>query len=142
MRPNRIASIAAAVAGLTAAACAPALGGACSREVVARIRTPPGEPCWTYRGTATVFVGKLSNGRTISVQMTGESTEYDPRTGQVATRWRPRDPNVEGPGGYFDGDAEAPGLMTFVAPANGDYRFSFSPCAMWGEPGVVRICAR
>jgi hypothetical protein len=32
--------------------------------------------------------------------------------------------------------------LTFVAPSNGTYRFSFSPCAMWGALGVVRICAR
>jgi hypothetical protein len=32
--------------------------------------------------------------------------------------------------------------MTFVAPATGTYRFSFSPCAMWGAPGAVTICAR
>jgi hypothetical protein len=110
--------------------------------VVAGVKFPHGGSCWTYRGLATTFVGKFSNGQTISVEMTGESAEYDPRTGQAATSWRPRDPNVEGPGGYFFGDAQAPGALSFVAPANGTYRFSFSPCAMWGAPGVVKICAR
>jgi hypothetical protein len=60
----------------------------------------------------------------------------------VATVPRPRDPNVEGPGGFFFGEAQAPGELTFVAPANGTYRFSFSPCALWGAPGAVKICAR
>jgi hypothetical protein len=56
--------------------------------------------------------------------MVGESSVYDPRNGRVSTSLRPRDPNVEGPGGFFFGDAQAPGALTFVAPSNGQYRFS------------------
>jgi hypothetical protein len=119
-----------------------ALGTSCSREVTAQIRFPAGRACWTYGGPATLFVGKFSSGQTVSAQMTGEATDYDPRSGRVATVSRPRDPNVEGPGGYFFGAPDAPGVLTFIAPATGTYRFSFSPCAMWGAPGVVRICAR
>jgi hypothetical protein len=119
-----------------------ALATSCSREVVTQIRFTGRQACWTYRGAATLFIGKFSNGQTVSAQMTGEATDYDPRNGSAATVSRPRDPNVEGPGGYFYGVPDAPGVMTFVAPATGTYRFSFSPCAMWGAPGVVRICAR
>ena len=72
----------------------------------------------------------------------GDATDYDPRNGSAATVSRPRDPNVEGPGGYFFAVPDGPGLLTFVAPATGAYRFSFSPCAMWGAQGVVKICAR
>jgi len=110
--------------------------------VVAQIRFSFGKACWTYRGPATLFVGKFASGQTISAQMTGAAADYDPRSGSVATVSRPRDPNVEGPGGYFFAVPDAPGVMTFVAPATGTYRFSFSPCAMWGAPGAVRICAR
>jgi hypothetical protein len=74
--------------------------------------------------------------------MTGEATDYDPRSGGAATISRPRDPNVEGPGGYFFAVPDAQGVLTFVAAATGTYRFSFSPCAMWGAPGAVRICTR
>jgi hypothetical protein len=109
--------------------------------VVAQIRFPARQACWAYRGPATLFVGKFANGQTISAQMIGEATDYDPRDGSTATVSRPRDPNVEGPGGYFFAVPDAPGIMTFVAPATGTYRFSFSPCAMWGAPGVVKICA-
>ena len=119
-----------------------ALATSCSREVTARVRFPAGRACWTYRGPATLFVGKFSSGQTISAQMTGEATDYDPRSGSAATVSRPRDPNVEGPGGFFIGVPEGPGVLTFVAPATGTYRLSFSPCAMWGAPGAVRICAR
>ena len=97
---------------------------------------------WTYRGPATLFTGKFSSGQTVSAQMTGDATDYDPRDGSATTVSRPRDPNVEGPGGYFFAVPDAPGVLTFVAPATGTYRFSFSPCAMWGAPGAVRICAR
>jgi hypothetical protein len=103
---------------------------------------PAGEACWTYRGTATTFVGEFSHGQRIAAQMVGQASEADPRSGRIVASWRPRDPNVEGPGGFFFGDAQAPGDLAFVAPANGTYRFSFSPCTMWGAPGAVKICAR
>jgi hypothetical protein len=137
---RRRAALAAAVA-LISAHSTSAYATSCSREVVAQIRFSSGKACWAYRGPATLFVGKFSNGQTISAQMTGEATDYDPRDGSTATVSRPRDPNVEGPGGYFFAVPDAPGVMTFVAPATGTYRFSFSPCAMWGAPGVVKICA-
>ena len=121
---------------------APALASSCNKNVVVRIEMAPGQTCWIYRGAATTFVGDFSNGQAIAAHMTGEAADYDPRTGHVAKVWRPRDPNVEGPGGFFFGDAEAPGLLTFRTPSTGTYRFSFSPCAMWGAPGAVRICAR
>ena len=134
--------IALAAAVFVSALSTSALATSCSREVVAQIRFTGRQACWTYRGAATLFIGKFSNGQTVSAHMTGEATDYDPRNGSAATVSRPRDPNVEGPGGYFYGVPDAPGVMTFVAPANGTYRFSFSPCAMWGAPGVVKICAR
>jgi hypothetical protein len=118
-----------------------AYASSCSREVVAQIRFPARQACWTYRGPATQFVGKFSSGQAISTQMTGEAADYDPRNGSTTTYLRPRDPNVEGPGGYFNGVTDGPGVLTFRAPATGIYRFSFSPCAMWGAPGVVKICA-
>ncbi len=109
---------------------------------MAQIRMGSGQVCWLYRGAATAFVGRFGVGRTITAEMIGEASDYDPRSGSAATVSRPRDPNVEGPGGFFFADAQAPGLLTFVAPANGTYRFSFSPCAMWGAEGAVKICAR
>jgi hypothetical protein len=119
-----------------------ALATSYSREVVAAIRFTGRQVCWTYRGSATSFVGKFASGQRISAEMSGEATDYDPRNGSAAKVSRPRDPNVEGPGGFFDGVPDGPGVLTFVVPATGTYRFSFSPCAMWGAPGAVRICAR
>jgi hypothetical protein len=131
-----------AAAFLFPALAAPASASSCSHEVVAQIRMPAGKACWTYRGPATSFIGSFISGQAVSARMTGEETDYDPRSGSATRVSRPRDPNVEGPGGYFFGDPEAPGLLTFIAPATGAYRFSFSPCAMWGAPGAVRICAK
>ena len=55
-----------------------ALAASCSRDVVAQIRVPPGKACWAYRGSATSFIGTFSSGQTVSAQMTGEATDYDP----------------------------------------------------------------
>jgi hypothetical protein len=140
MRAAGAVSLLALVGALSCAGAAPSHASSCDKEVAAQIRFPVRQACWTYRGPATLFVGKFSSGQTVSAQMTGEATDYDPRSGGVSTVSRPRDPNVEGPGGY--GVPDGPGIMTFVAPATGTYRFSFSPCAMWGAPGAVRICAR
>jgi hypothetical protein len=129
------------VGALGCAGAAPSRASSCDKEVAARIRFPARQACWIYRGSATLFIGKFSSGQTVSALMTGEAADYDPRSGSVATVSRPRDPNVEGPGGYFFAVPDAPGVMTFVAPATGTYRFSFSPCAMWGAPGAVKICA-
>ncbi len=141
MHLNRNIRLAAAFA-FAVAATRSALATSCDREVVVHIYMAADQTCWSYRGAATSFVGKFLHGQRISAQMMGDASEYDPRSGRVVRFWRARDPNVEGPGGFYFGDAEAPGALNYVAPANGTYRFSFSPCAMWGAPGTVKICAR
>ena len=135
------AALAAALAFVPAPPCL-ALPKSCDHDIAAPIRLAPGQACWTYHGPATSFTGSFSSGETVSAQMTGQATDYDPRSGRASRVSRPRDPNVEGPGGFFFGAPQAPGSLTFVAPATGTYRFSFSPCAMWGAPGAVKICAR
>jgi hypothetical protein len=142
VRPIQTSIALAVTLALATAHSTSASASSCSREVVAQIRFPARQACWTYRGPATLFVGEFASGQTVSAQMTGEATDYDPRNGSAATVSRPRDPNVEGPGGYFFAVPDAPGDLTFRAPATGTYRFSFSPCAMWGAPGAVKICAR
>jgi hypothetical protein len=142
MRSARLVPIFAFAGALACASTTPALASSCSRDVVVRIEMEPGQICWIYHGAATTFIGDLGHGQAVAVQMMGEASDYDPRSGRVVAAWRARDPNVEGPGGFFFADAEAPGALTFRAPANGTYRFSFSPCAMWGAPGAVKICAR
>jgi hypothetical protein len=110
------AALAAAVAFVLALSTS-ALATSCSRDVVAQIRFTGRQACWTYRGLATSFIGKFSSGQTVSAQMTGEAIDYDPRSGSAATVSRPRDPNVEGPGGFFYGVPDRPGVLTFIAPS-------------------------
>jgi hypothetical protein len=118
-----------ALAGLLACAePTPAPASSCNRVVAVRIEMTPGQACWIYRGAATAFVGDFSHGQRIAAHMMGQASEYDPRSGRVTNF-------------FFFGDAEAPGVLTFSAPTNGTYRLSFSPCAMWGAPGAVKICA-
>jgi len=142
MRATDAVCLLALVGASTGAGALPSRASSCDNEIAARIEMKGRQACWSYHGPATLFVGSFSSGQTISVKMTGEARDYDPRSGNVTTISRPRDPNVEGPGGYFYGVPDEPGVMTFVAPATGTYRFSFSPCEMWGAPGVVKICAR
>ena len=54
--------------------------------------------CWTYRGPATLFVGKFSSGQTISAQMTGEAIEYDPRSGTRRESFAPARSECRGAG--------------------------------------------
>ncbi len=142
MRSNRLIQFTLSATVAASAGTSPAHASSCNREIVVRIQMAAGQACWTYRGAATAFVGDFSHGRRIEAQMMGQASEHDPRSGRTVTASRPRDPNVEGPGGFFFGGAQAPGILAFVAPANGTYRFSFSPCSMWGAPGAVKICAR
>ena len=140
LQPSAIIGLAALAASSMASAVAHA--GACHGDTTVRIERAPDDKCWIYRGEATTFIGAFAYGERIAIWMSGEHSDYDPRTGHKVTSWRPRDPNVEGPGGFFTGAAEAPGSLSFTAPASGTYRVSFAPCAMWGARGVVKICVR
>ena len=74
--------------------------------------------------------------------MTGEATDYDPRDGSTATVSRPRDPNVEGPGGYFFGVPDAPGVMTFRRSRDRNLSLQLLTLRDVGRARRVRICAR
>jgi hypothetical protein len=84
-----------------------ALATSRNHEVAAQIRFTGRQVCWTYRGSATSFIGKFSSGQTVSAQMTREAIDYDPRSGSAVTVSRPRDPNVEGPGSTASRTARA-----------------------------------
>ncbi len=118
MRSDRVVRLIFSAAVAMAAWRSPAEASSCDREIVVRIQMA-GRACWTYRGTATTFVGDFSHGQRIAAQMIGQAAEADPSSGRIIISWRPRDPNVEGPGGFFFSGAQAPGDLTFVAPANG-----------------------
>jgi hypothetical protein len=118
-----------------------ARSSACNEEIVAEIRMATGDRCWAYSGHATTFRGKFAQGQNVEVRMSGEAWEHDPATKKDVKSWQPRTPSVEGPG-EFSAEAEmGSNILNFRTPANGTYRISFYPCAMWGGQGEVRICA-
>lgn len=119
----RVAAFATGLA-VAAATFAPASASAgCTDEVVANVAMAPGRSCWVYRGPATVFTGEFGGGQRIAVHMSN---------GHL--------PNASGPGGFFT--ESGGGSLGFFAPQGGIYRFSFYPCALWGQPAAVEICAR
>ena len=69
------AALAAAVAFVLALSTS-ALATSCSRDVVAQIQFTGRQICWTYRGSATSFIGKFLSGQTVSAQMTGGAMDY------------------------------------------------------------------
>src|ERR1019366_5645651 len=128
---------------LSALALAPgtARSSASNEEIVAGIHIATGDRCWAYSGHATTFMGKFSQGQNVEVKMSGEASDYDPATKKDVKSWQPRAPTAEGPGEFStEAEMDRNGL-NFRTPANGPYRLSFYPCAMWGGQGEVRICA-
>ena len=78
------------------------------------------QACWFYRGVAMTFVGEFSHGARIATQMMGRASEAGLLAGPRSQRRRP--------GRLLLRRRRRARSAEFVAPANGTYRFSFSPC--------------
>jgi hypothetical protein len=63
MRSDRVVRLILSAAVAAAAWSSPAEASSCDREIVVRIQMAAGQACWTYRGTATTFVGDFSMAR-------------------------------------------------------------------------------
>lgn len=118
----------------------------CVNEITVNIHFKKGAVCWYYAGRAEQFVGTFSRGQQVFVHMEGEGREYDGHS-QIKPYWAGRSPSIEGPDKFFampdlNANGSAASTIRAVMPASGQYRFSFSPCAMWGGYGHVAICAR
>jgi hypothetical protein len=61
-----------AAMALTLGIADPVMAGGCNSEVVEHVRFETGATCWYYAGKATHFVGKLSKGQRVTVEMKGE----------------------------------------------------------------------
>jgi len=119
-----------------------ARASACNEETVVEIHMATGDRCWAYSGDATTFTGKFARGQTVEVRMSGEAWDYDPATKKDVKSWQPRTPSVLGPDAFSaDADPDS-NILDFRTPADGVYRIGFSPCAMWGGEGDVRICTK
>lgn len=120
----------------------PAQASSCRDPAIRKIVFGKGAICWSYRGTATHFVGTFAKGQTLSVRMRGELQEFDERSKKIVTRWDIREPSVSGPGNFM-AEPERPGSgkLEVTLPASGQYEIGFYPCAMWHYRGEVEICA-
>jgi hypothetical protein len=47
--------------------------------------------------------------------------------------------SVSGPGGFFANGEN--GELDAILPRAGAYTFEIGPCAVWGNPGMIEICA-
>lgn len=118
----------------------------CVNEVTVTIHFKKGAACWYYAGRAEQFVGMFSRGQRVVVHMEGEGWQDDGH-GQIKPYWTGRSPSIEGPNKFFampdlNPKGSAASTVRAALPASGQYRFSFSPCAMWGGYGHVEICVR
>jgi len=116
-----------------------AFASSCNRDIVAQIAMAAGQVCWSYRGPATTFVGAFSGGQAISAQMVGEASDYDPRTGGVATSWRPRDPNVEGRADSSSARRKRRGSSPLSRPRTGPIASAFRPARCGAPPAWSRF---
>ena len=125
----------------------PAFASSCNRVVIEQIKFARGAVCWYYAGNATHFRGSFLKSQRITVEMSGEIWEAP--DGQPYTskpRWTARVPNFEGPHGFYTDapdamDEKPSGKLEVQLPENGQYTFSFLPCAMTNNYGHVAICA-
>jgi hypothetical protein len=85
MRAAGAVSLLALVGALNCTGAASSYASSCDKEVATHIRFPAHQACWTYRGPATLFIGKFSSGQTISAHMTGEAKGQ--LTGQANFLW-------------------------------------------------------
>jgi hypothetical protein len=117
-----------------------------ARTVTVTIKFPPGKACWSYEGTANIYVGRFRRGQRVTAQMHGTAhSVIDPNKPEspenTRVDWRPRDPSIMGPGNFMVlGNDD--GTLAAVIPQDGRYSFGFSPIYMIGGFGRVLICAK
>jgi hypothetical protein len=129
-----------AVAICTALAGVPSTidASSCNHPIVVEIKMRSNSTCWVHKGTGTHSFGQFLKGQKISVGA-ASGTSYD-TSGDLS--WTSRDPwqiNIAGPGGFQQ--YESDGVLYAKLPANGNYVVSLGPCAIWGAPGTVIVCA-
>lgn len=114
-----------------------AQASACNESKTVQIAFHRGATCWSYSGTAEFFTGKFKAGQRIMISAVGAEQEMG-ANGRLVTRQAPRDIDVS-----LKGSSTYPQLNNgqMITPATGTYTFSLGPCAVWGLPAQVQICA-
>jgi hypothetical protein len=114
-----------------------AQASACNNPKTVQIQFHRGATCWAYSGKAEVFVGKFKAGQRLMISAVGSEQDMG-SNGRIVTHQAPRDIDVS-----LKGATPTVALSNgqMVTPATGTYTFSLVPCADWGLPAQVQICA-
>jgi hypothetical protein len=127
-------------AAIVAGCLAPLPGWAsgCNREIVVPIRFQQGAVCWQHVGVGTTFTGQFGARQRVTAAAIGQSYNSDDRHTWVTTgHWQI---SLSGPGGFFANGEN--GELDAILPRAGEYSFSIGPCAVWGNQGMIEICAQ
>ncbi|HEY3812307.1 MAG TPA: hypothetical protein VGL66_03705 [Caulobacteraceae bacterium] len=110
---------------------------ACNTPKTVNIQFHRGATCWAYSGTAEVFVGKFKAGQRLMISAVGAEQDMG-SNGRLVTRQSARDIDVS-----LKGSNQSLSLNNgqMITPATGTYEFTLFPCAVWGLPAQVQICA-
>ena len=109
----------------------------CNRPIVAPIRFQQGATCWQHVGVGTAFTGEFGARQHVTAAAIGQFVNADGKREWVTTgHWQI---SVSGPGGFFASGVN--GELDAILPRAGTYSFEIGPCAVWGNPGLIEICA-
>jgi hypothetical protein len=110
----------------------------CTREMVVPIRFQQGAVCWQHVGVGTTFTGQFGTRQHVTAAAIGQTYNADNNRTWVTTgHWQI---SVSGPGGFFANGED--GQLDAILPRAGEYTFSIGPCAVWGNQGMIEICAQ
>jgi hypothetical protein len=111
----------------------------CIHEIVVPIQFQAGKQCWRHSGVGTTFTGRFGAHQYVTAGAIGETFNSDgKRTWITAGPWQL---SVSGPDRFF-AMADSQGQLDTMLPRSGEYRFSIGPCAVWGNEGMIEICAQ
>ncbi len=116
----------------------PAGWAGCNSPIVVPIRFQQGAVCWQHVGAGTTFTGQFGARQHVTAAAIGLFDNADgKRTWVTAGHWQI---SVSGPGGFFANGEN--GELDAILPRAGEYSFEIGPCAVWGNQGMIEICAQ
>lgn len=116
------------------------LASGCMREIAVPVTFQQGAVCWWHAGAGTTFKGQFGRNQHVTAVAMGEENTSDAgnRPLTIAAPWQL---TLNGPHG-FSANSGPDGQLSVVLPENGQYSLVTFPCAIWGNQGMVEICAQ
>ncbi|HXW64500.1 MAG TPA: hypothetical protein VEK74_05420 [Burkholderiaceae bacterium] len=110
------------------------------QEIVVPINFQQGAVCWRHVGVGTTFKGQFGAHQRVTAGAVGEFYEADAnnRTAITAGPWQLA---VTGPQG-FSANSGGDGQLDVILPQTGQYSIVTYPCSIWGNQGMIEICAQ